>query len=445
MMNEITLEEVLACRERRASLQLKTLQTYNVPIISFTMNIAGPVKVSSLTQRAFAFGMRTLEQTLPQDSVLFKQETKENTGFEAMYAVLADAKELKEICVSIEESLPIGRLFDMDVIDRDGSKLDRKDTRGCLICGAPGRACAAARSHSVQQLQAKTKELLEDFFWDFDKEHVGALAYQSLIDEVKTTPKPGLVDQNNTGSHTDMDMECFLKSASALTPYFKNCFAIGYKSASDDRATAFTQLKAAGISAEETMYRATNGVNTHKGMIYSLGIICGAIGRLWLPHRPFAATEEIFAEASLLAKDAVRDDFAHADGSTAGQRLYLQHRITGIRGQVCDGFPAVRELSLPIFQNALSGGLDRNRAGVLTLLHLIAHVEDTNLYHRGGQSGAAFAKEYAKRLLSQETLPSEEEVLAMDREFIMRNLSPGGCADLLALTYFVDSLSMVRV
>ena len=105
----------------------------------------------------------------------------------------------------------------------------------------------------------------------------------------------------------------------------------------------------------------------------------------------------------------------------------------------------LRELSLPIFQNALSGGLDRNRAGVLTLLHLIAHVEDTNLYHRGGQSGAAFAKEYAKRLLSQETLPSEEEVLAMDREFIMRNLSPGGCADLLALTYFVDSLSMVRV
>ena len=103
--------------------------------------------------------------------------------------------------------------------------------------------------------------------------------------------------------------------------------------------------------------------------------------------------------------------------------------------------PALRELALPVFQKALEKGLTRNEAGVLTLLHLIAQVEDTNLYHRGGESGAAFAKDYARRLLWQNRLPKEEELLAMDREFIKRNLSPGGCADLLALTYFVSSLS----
>jgi holo-ACP synthase/triphosphoribosyl-dephospho-CoA synthase len=180
-------------------------------------------------------------------------------------------------------------------------------------------------------------------------------------------------------------------------------------------------------------------------MIYSLGLLCGAIGRLWLPHRPFAQSEEIFKEASLIAEDAAKADLAHADGKTAGERLYLKYKITGIRGQACDGFPAVRDLALPIFKSALDMGLDRNRAGVLTLLHLIARVEDTNLYHRGGKEGAAFAKQYAKELLSKDSLPSEAEVLAMDQAFILRNLSPGGCADLLALTYFLDSLSKERV
>ncbi|MBE6639707.1 MAG: citrate lyase holo-[acyl-carrier protein] synthase [Ruminococcaceae bacterium] len=445
MKNEITLEDVLACREKRAKLQIKLTQAYRCPLISFTMNIAGPVKTSPLIRRAFYLGLQMLEDKLTGKSILYKKTEEANTGYEALYAVSENAQDIKKICVSIEESLSIGRLFDMDVIDQNGTKLDRNSTRGCIVCGAPGRACAATRSHSVKQLQAKTKELLEDFFLDFDKEQVGALAYQCLIDEVQTTPKPGLVDQNNTGSHIDMDLESFLKSASVLSPYFKNCFSIGNKTASENRSVTFIQLKTAGILAEDAMYRATDGVNTHKGMIYSLGLLCGAIGRLWLPERPFATTDQIFTEASLLAQDAAHADFAHANGKTAGERLYLQHKITGIRGQVCDGFPAVRDLSLPIFQNALTQGLNRNQAGVLTLLHLIARVEDTNLYHRGGESGAVFAKEYAKQLLSRNPLPSEEEVLAMDRAFIIRNLSPGGCADLLALTYFVNSLSKERL
>jgi holo-ACP synthase/triphosphoribosyl-dephospho-CoA synthase len=445
MKNEITLAQVLACRERRAELQAELLRTYHSPLISFTMNIAGPVKVSPLIERAFRLGMGMLESKLAPNAILYKKEEDAVTGYEAMYAVSANANDLKNICVSIEESLSVGRLFDMDVIDRNGSKLDRMGTRSCLVCGAPGRACAAARSHSVAQLQEKTKEILEDFFFHFDKERVGALAYRCLADEVQTTPKPGLVDQNNTGSHRDMNLESFLKSAAVLRPYFETCFEIGAHSAEDERNVTFTKLKTVGISAEQTMLCQTGGVNTHKGMIYSLGLLCGAIGRLWLPHRPFAQNEEIFKEASLIAEDAAKADLAHADGKTAGEQLYLKYKITGIRGQACDGFPAVRDLALPIFLSALDRGLDRNRAGVLTLLHLISRVEDTNLYHRGGKEGAAFAKQYAKELLSKDSLPSEAEVLAMDQAFILRNLSPGGCADLLALTYFLDSLSKERV
>ncbi|MBQ8216080.1 MAG: triphosphoribosyl-dephospho-CoA synthase CitG [Clostridia bacterium] len=441
MKNEITLEQVLANRERRVKLQEKLLQDYRCTLVSFTMNIAGPVKTSPLIKRAFDLGVQMLEKAIPESSILYKELTEADTGYEAIYATSENAAQVKELCLSIEEGSSIGRLFDLDVIDQSGTKLDRSSARGCIVCGAPGRACAAARLHSVLQLQEKTTEILKGFFLDFDKEQVGRLASMCLVDEVNTTPKPGLVDQNNSGSHADMDLKSFLKSAAALEPYFKDCFSIGNKTATESRSVTFAQLKAAGILAEEAMYRATGGVNTHKGVIYSLGILCGAIGRLWMPEHPFAPTERLFEEASLLAQDAARADFAHADGKTAGERLYLKHNLTGIRGQVCDGFPALREIALPVFQNALEEGLDQNEAGVLTLLNLIAHVEDTNLYHRGGESGAAFAKDYARRLLWQNRLPKEEELLAMDEEFIKRSLSPGGCADLLALTYFVSSFS----
>jgi triphosphoribosyl-dephospho-CoA synthetase len=117
---------------------------------------------------------------------------------------------------------------------------------------------------------------------------------------------------------------------------------------------------------------------------------------------------------------------------------------------VADGLPAVREIGLPVFQKLLADGLDRNHAAAVTLLHLIAHVEDTNLLHRGGPEGAAWAKEAAGALLRSAqddksagftAVPSLEEIAELDRQFIERNLSPGGCADLLAVTLFLDALT----
>lgn len=445
MMNEITLTDVLNCREARAKLQGELLKTYGVPLISFTMNIAGPVKISSLIRRAFYFGIRALEEQLDKNAIIYKKVDEAKTGYEALYAYAADARDIKNICMSLEESLSIGRLFDMDVIDRDGTKPQRGATRGCIVCGAPGRACAAARVHSVTEIQAKTTQIMESFFKKQDSEKIGELAYRCLVDEVQTTPKPGLVDLSNTGSHSDMNLESFLKSAAVLRPYFQNCFLIGCNSAAASPQECFGQLKSAGILAEEAMFDATGGVNTHKGMIYSLGIVCGAIGRLWKAECPFADTEQIFSEAALLARDAAKADFQNPDGKTAGTRLYIERKITGIRGQVCEGFPAVRDLALPILQNALKQGATRNDAGILALLHLITKVEDTNLYHRGGEEGVRYAKDYAKKLCNLQRLPTKEEVAKMDTEFIQRKLSPGGCADLLAITYFFESLSRERV
>lgn len=430
-MMEVSLFDILNAREARVRQQQQLLAAHRAPLLCFTMNIAGPVKLSPLIQRGFEEGLEQLDKQLPQENILFQEVQVLPTGCEAVFAIDLPARKIKDLCTDLEENHPLGRLFDMDVIDTDGRKLERKTQRGCIVCGAPGRYCAASRAHSVEQLQAVTTQLLERYFFPFG---IAAIAVQSLIDEVRTTPKPGLVDRRNNGSHKDMDIQLFEASARALQSYFETCVRIGQNTAQLPPEETFPLLRTAGIEAEETMLRVTGGVNTHKGAIYTLGLLCGSIGRLSCTD-----TDAILAECQAMVGSSVTADFAAATGKTAGERLYLQHGIRGIRGEAADGFPSVKNIGLPHFRQALAEGLSQNDAGVLTLLHLIAQVQDTTLYHRGGRNGARWAANAAQQLLSH--CPSNAMVAQLDDFFIARNLSPGGCADLLAATYFLNSLT----
>ena len=440
-MMEVSLHDILNAREARVRQQRSLLAEYRVPLLCFTMNIAGPVKTSPLIERGFCAGLETLNSQLPPKKILFQKVRMLPTGCEAYFAISMPASELKALCTSIEEVHPLGRLFDMDVLDADGTKLERAAQRGCIVCGAPGRVCAAGRAHSADQLQAVTSELLLHYFRNRDSERIATLAVQSLIDEVHTTPKPGLVDRRNNGSHKDMDIRLFEASAHALQPYFKACVELGQETAHLPQNETFPLLRNAGIQAESDMLRATGGVNTHKGAIYTLGILCGSIGRLWSAHKPIADIGDILTECISIVRDAVQADFASADGKTAGEQLYLRCGIRGIRGEVADGLPSVRILGLPHFQQALADGFSKNDVGVYTLLQLIANVTDTNLYQRGGEAGARWAAAAASKLLSVTPYPPVEQIEALDDAFIVRNLSPGGCADLLAVTYFLHSLN----
>ena len=433
-MSEVSLQQILLAREERANRQRQLLQEYGCPLICFTMNIAGPQKTSPLIERGFRAGLKALESL---DTAIVAQELLyKDTGCEAYFALDMDADALKAFCTEIEEATPLGRLFDMDVIDTDGRKLERQGQRGCIVCGAPGRGCAARRTHSVSELQVATDGILREHFRFADQKLIAALAAISLLDEASTTPTPGLVDKRNTGSHTDMDLTTFVASANALRPYFEKCVAIGQDTAKQTPEETFRLLRKSGLEAEKEMYQATGGVNTHKGAIFTLGILCGAVGRLWTVETPIPALPQLFAECAAVGQDA-EADFAAMDGSTAGQRLYLQKGLRGIRGEVADGLPAVANIALPALEDGLANGLSFNDAAACALIQLIAQVEDTNLYHRGGEEGAAFAKESARALGK---FPTMKQIEALDDAFIARHLSPGGCADLLAATCFLYRL-----
>lgn len=439
-MTEVTLKQMLDVREERVKKHKYILSRFKHPIISFTMNIAGPIKTSPLIERSFFEGIHLLKKRLPQSSIVYQETNIKATGCEVMFSVKLEAPKLKEICSSIEESFGIGRLFDMDVINTDGIKLERKNPRNCIVCGAFGKVCAAGRLHQVSELQTVTREIMENYFFLLDKERVSDFAVKSLLDEVHTTPKPGLVDCRNNGSHSDMDMNTFEKSARALKPYFQECFSIGKNTARLSPIETFPLLRNAGILAEKTMYNATGGINTHKGIIYSIGILCASIGRLWQPEKPFGCALDICLESANIVKEAVKKDFKEINTTTAGGRLYLKYGISGIRGEVASGFDSVIKIGLPRYKKLRNKNFNSNDAGTITLLHLISSVKDTNLYHRGGMEGAEYASNSTKKLLTDFPEPTKEQIEMLDDAFIEQNLSPGGCADLLAITYFLYSL-----
>ena len=444
-MQEVTLMQMLEARETRVLEQQRLLREFGRPIVCFTMNIPGPVKNSPLIRRGYALGKKLLRQQLSVAGIraAYFEEIQENTGNEAILLLDADPLAVKQVTVEIEDYAPIGRLFDMDVLRPDGRKVDRQELgregRKCLICGGMAQACARSRTHSVPELQEKTRAILEDAVLREDCQTAARLAAQALLYEVAATPKPGLVDRENSGSHRDMDFFTFQASVTALYPYFSQCVRIGRETA--DAKETFCRLRLPGKMAEGEMLHATAGVNTHKGAIFSMGILCGALGRL--ERQQWSDPKAILSECAAMTAGLVSQDYGNLTpetAKTAGQKLFLQYGITGVRGQAEAGFPAALKVGLPKLEAALAAGKTINEAGCAALLAMLADTVDTNMLHRGGYELAKKTAEEIGALLEKEPFPTKETLEHLDNAFIRDNLSPGGTADLLALTYLLHFL-----
>ena len=431
---EVTLQEVLDAREKRAEKQKELLQKHEKTLVCFTMNIAGPVKYSPLIAQGFRMGCQALSDQLG-DRVLYSQKLPRHTGCEAFLTVDMAAEEVKAITTAIEEATPLGRLFDMDVFAPDGTRLQRQRERTCLLCGKSAKVCGRSRAHSVEALQQKTNAILREALQQERSRQIAARAVKALLYEVCTAPKPGLVDRLGSGSHRDMDIYTFMGSAAVLQPYFADCAGAGMATADEPAEATFARLRFLGKAAEQTMLTETGGVNTHKGAIFTMGLLCGAAGRL-----ENSQPEAILAEVAAMCRGLTDRDLGgitKETAKTAGQRLYADHGITGIRGQAEQGYPAVVHTGLPVLEEGLAMGLSPERSGCAALLAMLTATQDTNLITRGGlERTRALTREIAL-LLAKNRYPDMEQLTALDDLFTEENLSPGGTADLLAACWFL--------
>ena len=445
---EVSLLQMLDARERRVQHQQALLDQYHKPLICFTMNICGPVKDSPLIRRGFERGCRLLRQQFFRAKLtpLHQDIIREATGCEAFYVLDADPLTIKKFTTDIEDATRLGRLFDMDVIRPDGRKVDREELhlegRRCLICGGPAKVCSSRRVHTVAELQEKTTGILTDARDSQDTADAARLAVRALLYEVTTTPKPGLVDRRNSGSHKDMDVFTFMDSAAALYPYFESCVRVGRNTAAQSAPETFGALRPLGCEAEGEMLEATGGVNTHKGAVFSVGIVCAALGRL--DRALWADPARVMAEVSAMTAGLTEQDFAgvtEENSATVGQKLYIRYGITGVRGQVEAGLPAVLNVGLPVLEEGLAQGYDKDRAGSGALLAILANSTDTNIIARSSRERQLALVEELKALLAETPYPDKAALEALDDRFIAENLSPGGSADLLALTWLLHFIT----
>ncbi|MDD2498770.1 MAG: triphosphoribosyl-dephospho-CoA synthase CitG [Desulfitobacteriaceae bacterium] len=280
-------------------------------------------------------------------------------------------------------------------------------------------------------------------------EAVGRCAVTALLYEVSASPKPGLVDRFNQGAHQDMDFFSYMASSAALSSYFIKCTFQGAEFSGDKPEKLFESLRPLGIEAESAMFRATEGANTQKGLIFSLGIICAASAWCLNEKKDYRLeAKEICKKVSRMTEGLCSRELYSMDkmeGFTHGESQYKKYGFRGIRGEVEDGFPTVRSYSLPVLGQLKSMKLYRlNDILVQTLLHLMAVNEDTNIAARHDMETLSYVREYASKALKAGGMFTPEGiniVCEMDKDFIKRNISPGGSADLLAITIMFELLN----
>ena len=268
-------------------------------------------------------------------------------------------------------------------------------------------------------------------------EFLAQAATNALLQEVNLAPKPGLVDPISTGAHKDMTTDTFYKSIEALRPYL-----LAYaKAGSRHNGTSldlFNELRTLGKQAEDAMMATTNHINTHKGANFSFALILGAT----------AHTKGNIPEAlhycHLMTRHLIEVDFANLDQKehlSYGEKLYIEHGITGIRGEAATGYPSLAK-ALDYYQSIEH--LSKRHRDLLLLLYLMSFVEDGNIIHRGGIDAYKQVQKEAQQLFEEAQTLTEAQLTNRledyDNILIERNLSPGGSADLLSLTFFLEQI-----
>jgi len=256
---------------------------------------------------------------------------------------------------------------------------------------------------------------------------IGRAAVLALHDELALAPKPGLVSFVDNGSHEDMDAHTFMRSLFALRHYFSAIVALGQGRA------GFAALEACGMAAERRMLAATAGVNTHRGAVFSLGLLCAAAGAvradgaLLQPATLRAALRRHWGAA--LADRSLR--VSTLPGGVAARR----HGLRSASQEAALGFPVIFETALPALERAMARGLTPQQARIDTLFAVMAVLDDSNLAHRGGLDGLRFAQHAARRFIARGGIAAADglrHAQSLHREFVARRLSPGGAADALA-------------
>ena len=336
--------------------------------------------------------------------------------------------DVKRAALVVEAESSSARLLDLDVYSPDGSQVDRAglglSSRSCLVCAEPARECILLRRHSNPELLERVDSLLRPLVRSPRRILPEALATNlrmGVLRELDLTPKPGLVDRQDSGSHADLSYAGMRASAELLPLFFDDILGC------HKMQRPLQDFVRAGVDAENRMTREIQS-NAHKGFIFLSGLVlmaaCACGGRADLLRRGISEIAGSF--------------FAHfAPTDSHGATIRQHHGLGGVRAEAERGLPAVFEHGWPKYREALEAGWDLEHAGFYLMAVLMQRVEDTTAIRRCGLEGLSRLRRDGARLqklLEQQQAP-EPMLAALNQEYRRSNLTMGGVADCMALTF----------
>lgn len=433
----------MEAREQRVILK-QFLAGKRTASLSFSLNIPGYPKSNPIVKYFFKLVLTELKVYLKSHLVeLGKDETVEicdaagDFFLAPIFGGNLSLLEIKQICENFEERHPLGRFLDVDLNDDLGNAISSGKSKMCFYCKEqPAIECRRTNAHDLEQVRAYV-------FVEMAKHNrihketqmakqLSALALQAILQEISLTPKPGLVDKLSSGSHTDMDYQTFIRSSAAISVWFEELVQAGFGFQEDDLTKALPLIRCIGLKMEAAMFKETSNINTQKGIIFLMGISLFATGKLYQEDILFDANR--FREIVRgICKDLVRNEFGSKTGQQGshGEIVFRKHGLSGARGEAESGFETVFRKGLPMLV-----GLDAldDHSLINCFLSIASMNQDTNILYRCGPESLASFQNLCKIALDNFTKAKYDEIVEFCRT---KNISPGGSADLLAVSIFL--------
>ncbi len=460
MNSQEILKKILKDREQRFSLRQAMIER-NLASVSLNFNIPNYPKSSVVLRKAFWYVQEELEHYFIAQRIHCVADAQEflcsDCGDFYLQGVSYNCgdKELKSLLENFEEQHELGRLLDVDLMNANGELISSGKAKKCFLCDEPAKECMKTQRHEpAEVLQYIDKKVTEYLAQKRQKEVVRMLSEKALkatLFEVAVEAKPGLVCPTSNGSHTDMDYFTFLSSSASLANYWQEVATYGYKKGSEqhiDYKEVRDKLRLLGLEAEEVMFVATNGINTQKGIIFLLGIAVFVSAFVFAKADKF--NEGQFRECvKNLMQDIVSEDFVKglSQEGTHGEEVYQRYGkqlAGGARYEAEQAFPTVFDYGFPYLKNTIGmRGEDLKKEEwqevlLNLLLLLITKSNDINILYRKDEATLEEVQDRAFQLFQiADNEKKKEEVRAFSEYCVLHNISPGGAADLLALSLFV--------
>lgn len=417
------------------------------PIVSLSLNVPGFPKSNSTVTAFFALCLSDLKYFLKAHLVDIQyKEAIERCDAAGDFYIVPCSKgsntlpELKQICEEFETIHPLGRFIDVDLNDEGGNIISSGKSKLCFFCHTkPAIECRRENAHDLELLKLYMFSEMACYCSQRREtaiiKQLTSLGLKAMLSEISLTPKPGLVDKFSNGSHRDMNYQTFIDSSSAIAPWMGELVEAGFSFQDTDLSKALPIIRNLGLRMESAMNQATHNVNTQKGIIFLLGLSMFACGRLFSQRDQFEI-EHFRSIIRGVCKDMVKNEMAGSlqARKSHGEEIFLKYGFSGARGEAESGFQVVFEHGLPPFKGIIKLNDEVLHESFLSIASVNA---DTNILYRGGLEVLTVFQGLCKSAMGNYNEQTYSEVIDYCRK---ENISPGGSADLLAVTIFVWSV-----